>query len=236
MAPDTPLPPTSGKPLLVKPAKPPVVAKRPRKMQVMLLETHLDSDLRSDRSESRFLREFFENFGDLDFIASSIHSQADLSKFLAHARGRRRIDVVHIVAHGRAGRRGTTIGLTDGESLDLHRREVQHLFAGLRADALFLSCCELGRERKLMRDLVTVSGVGAVFSYTDDVSDYQAFLIEALFYHLACGYYRGERSDLPWREVYERIKFGLDYFGIDDGRAPLVHPLLVAEFGDAQAS
>jgi len=196
----------------------------------MLLETHLDADLGSDRSESRFLREFFENFGELDFIASSIHSRADLEKFLTHARGRRRFDVIHIVAHGRSGRRGTTIGLTDGESLDLRHSDVQRLFADLRADALFLSCCELGSERRLMRQLLRTSTTGAVFSYAGDVSDYQAFLIEALFYHLACGYYRGVRSDLEWREVYERVKFGVDYFGIDDGKQPLVEPLLVAEF------
>src|ERR1043165_5320781 len=125
MGPSSPLPPPPAQPLLSRPTQPPAVTKRPRKMQVMLLETHLDTDLRSDRSESRFLRELFENFGDLDFISSSIHSQADLTKFLDHARGHRRVDVVHIVAHGRAGRHGTTIGLTDGESLDLHRRDVQ---------------------------------------------------------------------------------------------------------------
>ena len=229
MAPDRPLLPAS-KPALVRPPKAPVAAKRPRKMQVMLLETHLDTDLRSDRSESRFLREFFENFGDLEFIASSIHSRADLEKFLDHARRRRRIDVIHIVAHGRVGRRGTTIGLTDGESLDLRLGDVRKLFSDLRADALFLSCCEIGKEDEILGELLRVSGTGAVFSYTDDVSDYQAFLIEALFYHLACGFYRGARSDLEWREVYERIKFGLDYFGIDDGRKPLVEPLLAGRF------
>jgi hypothetical protein len=204
--------------------------RKPRKMRVMLLETHLDTDLRSDRSESRFLKEFFENFGDMDFIANSIHSRADLAKFLAHARTRRRFDVIHIVAHGRAGRSGTSIGLTDGESLDLRRSDIQKMFSNLRADALFLSCCELGKERRIMEQLLRVSTTGAVFSYTDNVTDYQAFLVEALFYHLACGFYRGTRSDLEWREVYERVKFGVDYFGIDDGKKPLVEPLLVAAF------
>ena len=199
-------------------------------MRVMLLETHLDHDLGSERSESRFLREFFENFGDLEFVSASIHSKADLKKFLEHARERRRIDVVHIVAHGRSGRLGTSIGLTDGESLDLRDGDVQKLFAALRADVLFLSCCELGKEDEVMRRLVHVSNTDAVFSYTDNVTDYQAFLIEALFYHLACGYYRGTRSTLEWREVYERVKFGADYFGIDDNPKPLVEPLLVAAF------
>ncbi len=198
MAPEARPPPLpKQQPVVVRPAKPgPSAPRLPRKMRVMLLETHLDSDLRSDRSESRFLHEFFENFGSLDFVAQSIHSRADLSKFLAHARGRRRFDVVHIVAHGRAGRRGTSIGLTDGESLDLRRGDVQHIFSGLRADALFLSCCQLGKEREIMAQLLRTSTTGAVFSYSDDVTDYQAFLIEALFYHLACGFYRGTRSDL----------------------------------------
>jgi hypothetical protein len=229
MAPDAAPPPK--KPVPVHPARlSRVPLKEPRRMRVMLLETHLDPDLASDRSESRFLREFFENFGDLDFIAHSIHSRSDLDKFLSHARTRRRFDVVHIIAHGRAGRRGTSIGLTGGESLDLRRGDVQKLFEGLRADGLFLSCCQLGKERSIMERLLRTSGTGAVFSYADDVTDYQAFLIEALSYHLACGYYRGVRSDLRWREIYERIKFGVDYFGIDDNKAPLVEPLLVAAF------
>jgi len=221
-----------SKPVVVRPANKPGMtpARKPRRMRVMLLETHLDADLRSERSESRFLKEFFENFGDLDFIANSIHSRADLAKFLAHARERRRFDVIHIVAHGRAGRRGTSIGLTDGESLDLRRGDTQKMFSALRADALFLSCCQLGKERAIMEQLLRVSTTGAVFSYADDVTDYQAFLVEALFYHLACGFYRGTRSDLEWREVYERVKFGLDYFGIDDNKKPLVEPLLVAAF------
>jgi hypothetical protein len=235
MAPE-PTVPRPSKPVVVRPPKGGMTpVRKPRKMRVMLLETHLDADLRSDRSESRFLKEFFENFGELDFIANSIHSRADLSKFLDHARERRRFDVIQIVAHGRAGKRGTSIGLTDGESLDLRRPETRKIFADLRADALFLSCCQLGKERGIMTDLLRVSTTGAVFSYADDVTDYQAFLVEAIFYHLACGFYRGTRSDLEWREVYERVKFGADYFGIDDGKKPLVEPLLVAEFaGDLE--
>lgn len=204
-------------------------------MKVMLLETDLDPNPASDRTESLFLREFFDNFGDLRFVAKQIHSRADLEKFLDHARGRNRIDVVHIVAHGKGGRRGPSIGLTGGESLDLRRPEVQRLFRDLRVDALFFSCCQLGRQREVMRQLANVSGVGAVFSYADDVTDYQAFLIEAIFYHLACGYYRGKRSDLNWREVHERMKFGVDYLGIDDGKHPLVKPLLTAAFSDGRA-
>lgn len=235
MAPERP---PASKPLPVPPArwrKPKPKAKPARTMKVMLLETHLDHDLTSERTESRFLREFFDNFGDLDFISKQIHSRADLEKFLQHARGRNRIDVVHIVAHGKAGRRGTKIGLTGGEFLDLRGRDVQRMFHDLRVDALFLSCCQLGREQEVMRQLMRDSGVSAVFSYADDVTDYQAFLIEAVFYHLACGYYRGARSDLDWREVHERVKFGVDYLGIDDGKHPLVEPLLVAAFSNEPA-
>jgi hypothetical protein len=234
MAPDKPARRRSAlAPVPVKPwRKPKPKARPPRTMKVMLLETHLDTDLGSDRTQSVFLREFFDNFGDLEFVAKQIHSRADLEKFLDVARGRNRIDVVHIVAHGKAGRRGTTIGLTGGESLDLRRGDVQRLFEGLRVDALFLSCCQLGEERRLMRQLQRTSGVGAVFSYADDITDYQAFLIEAIFYHLTCGYYRGVRSDLNWREIYQRLTFGVDYLGVDDGKHPLVEPLLVAAFAD----
>ncbi len=65
---------------------------------------------------------------------------------------------------------------------------------------------------------------------TSDVDDYEAFLTESLFYHLAYGYIRGRRSDLPFVEVYERLRFALDYLLIDPDRHSLAEPLLAAVF------
>lgn len=57
-------------------------------------------------------------------------------------------------------------------------------------------------------------------------------MTESLFYHLAYGYVRGRRSDLLLREVFEKLKFALDYLGIDPGPRPLDQPLIAAVFAD----
>ena len=85
-----------------------------------------------------------------------------------------------------------------------------------------------------MRKLLTVSRVDAIFSYTDTVQDYQAFIIEALFYHLAYGYVHGRESQLPFADVYERLKFTLPFLGIDKERDALTNPLLMADFAEGR--
>jgi hypothetical protein len=83
-----------------------------------------------------------------------------------------------------------------------------------------------------MHELLRISGADAIFSYTDTVRDYQAFVTEALFYHLAYGYFHGSDSKLLLTEVYERLKFSLDFLGIDHRRDSLTNPILVGDFSE----
>ena len=46
--------------------------------RVMLLETNLDHELDSDRSEIRFMRELLGNFHGVEPIAREVHSRAPL--------------------------------------------------------------------------------------------------------------------------------------------------------------
>jgi CHAT domain len=202
-----------------------------RKKQVLVLETHLDQKLTSRRSQLSFLQAFFQNFPDLDLIAKEVHSRADLKKFLDEARRNKRVKIVHLISHGETTRSRSSIVLTRNESIDLRRKENQGLFRELNAEVLFLSCCQLGRDGELMNKLAKVSGVDAIFSYTDDVEDYQAFLVESLFYHLAYGFIRGRRSNLDFKEVYERLKFALEILAIDKLKDSLGEPLLALDFG-----
>ncbi len=201
-----------------------------RKEKILLLETQMDAAMSSVRSQRLFMRELFETYGSIELVDKEVHSRADLQKFLDVARRDRQIRAVHLIAHGRRARRKAQIVLTKSESIDLRRPAGQRLFEGLNVECLFLSCCELGRDHALMRRLRTVSRASAVFSYTAEIDDYQAFLTEALFYHLAYGYVRGRLSHVDLREVYEKLKFSLDYLGIDAGKEPLVRPLLAAAF------
>ena len=88
------------------------------------------------------------------------------------------------------------------------------------------------RYRTHGRRVLDISGSDALFSYSRDVDDYEAFLTESIFYHLAFGHVRGRRSDLSFVEVYERLRFALDYLLIDPDRHSLANPLLAAVFAE----
>ena len=203
-------------------------------LKIMFLETQLDLELSSIRTESRFMREFLGNFGRLDLIMKEVHSRADLEKFLDYCRVNQEVRALHIVSHGMRTRHESCIVLTDDEVVDLTSRGNRDLFADLGVESIFLSCCQLGKDRGTMRRLLESSGAVALFSYGRDVDDYQAFLTESLFYHLAYGYVRGRRSDLTMQQVYDRLTFSLEYLGVDRADRSSDGPLLAAVFADVE--
>ena len=198
--------------------------------KVLLLETQLDHELDSYRSQARYMREFFTNLPNLEFISKEVHSRADLAKFLEMARDDGTVRVVHLIAHGFPAEDHSRIVLTHDETIDLSEGKNLRLFRDLNADALVLSCCGIGANAQLMQRLVKASGVEAAFSYTGDVEDYQAFVLEPLIYHLAYGTFRGAASQLVWFEVYERLLFATEILGIDGPKTTMVEPLLAASF------
>ena len=204
-----------------------------RPITIMLLETQLDLALTSPRSQIRFMREFLANFGRVNLIAKEVHSRTDLEKFLDHCRTDQDIEALHIVTHGLETRHESCVVLTEDELVDLRDRHNLELFGDLGVESIFLSCCQLGTDRRTMERLREVSGAVALFSYVREVDDYQAFLTEALFYHLAYGYLHGRRSDLSLRAVYEKLKFSLDYLSIDRNARSLTEPMLAGVFAPA---
>jgi hypothetical protein len=201
-------------------------------MRVMFLETQLDRSPTSQRSEIRFIRELLETFGSVQLIAKEVHSREDLEKFLDVAREDPLIKAVHIVAHGEREGHECALVLTADEIVDLRERDNRNLFRRLDVESLFFSACNLGGDLGLMRKILEVSGADAVFSYARTVDDYEAFLTESLFYHLAYGHVRGRRSDMSFVEVFERLRFALDYLEIDPSRRSLADPLLAAVFAE----
>lgn len=204
------------------PARPPI--------GVMFLETQLDLALASPRSQIRFMREYLTNFGRVSLIAKEVHSRSDLEKFLEHCRADREIQALHIVSHGMETRHETCLVLTEDKMVDLRDRNNRALFEDLGVEAIFLPCCQLGRDLGIMEKVRDVIGASGVLSYVREVDDYQAFLTESLFYHLAYGYIHGRRSDLSMQAVYEKLKFSIDYLGIDRSARALTEPMLAAVF------
>ena len=198
--------------------------------RVLLLETDLDHDLASQRSQIPFLREFMRHFPGVELIAKEVHTREGLVKFLNIARGDPLIKMLHVVAHGSAAEDATSIVLTGEEHIDLRVRANLNLFRRLHTDAIMLSSCLVGQDGDLMGKMVKTSGASAVFCYSREIDDWQAFIIETLLYHLAFGVQPGRRP-LMWREIYERLKHSIASLRIDPRPEALADPLLVAAFG-----
>jgi len=90
--------------------------------RVLLLETDLDHDLSSERSQIPFLREFMRHSPDVELIAKEVHTCDALEKFLDVAR----TDPEDQDAlHGTACDGATSLVLTGHEEIDLRARENQ---------------------------------------------------------------------------------------------------------------
>jgi hypothetical protein len=198
----------------------------------MFLETQMDEKRSSERTQIPFMKEFFGNFQHVNIMPREVHSRADLQKFLKQAKKDRSIKALHVVAHGERTHEASNLVLTGGERVDLGLPENQSLFEGLNGkdhhvEAIFFSACQLGRRRTLMRTLLDASGVDAIFSYRRDVDDYQAFIIESLFYHLTYGHLIGRRSFPALDAVYNTLVQALHDLRVDRKRGPSI---LAAEF------
>lgn len=202
-----------------------------RTSRVLLLETDLDEDLASARSQIPYLREFMRLFPDIELIAKQVHTRDALQKFLDVARSDPSIKMLHIVAHGRGGDELACLALTGAEEIDLRDRANQRLFRKLHTEAVLLSSCQVGRDQGLMRTLLKVSGAAALFAYASDVDDWQAFLVETLLYSMAFGAQPGRRP-LAWREIYERLKHAIASLRIDPREDALGDPMFAAVFAD----
>jgi hypothetical protein len=204
-------------------------SKRAGPTRILLLETDLDHELTSQRTQIPFIRSFVDQFPDIELIAKQVHTRADLVKFLDMARLDPQVKMLHIIAHGSVGETASSIVLTGGEHVDLRARPNQRLFAELHTDAIMLSCCLVGTDHTLMHRILETSGAAALFSYARELDDWQAFLIEMLLYHLSFGNQPGRRV-LAWREIYERLKHAIASLRIDPSADALADPLLVADF------
>jgi len=200
-----------------------------RKLRVLLLETQLPARLAaSTRRQIPFMQELLRPFKGLELISERVHSRTDLRKFLDLARRDTRIRVVHIVSHGEYSPKRPVIVLTGDEKINLGDSDGRRLFHDLRGKVILFSCCEVGDNDELMYSLLKTSNAKAIFAYTDTVTDAQALIIEALFYHLV-------RRDLGKRDlartlerIHEQLKFTLHFLGIDGNRDALTTPLLTA--------
>src|SRR5688572_9248189 len=86
-----------------------------RPARILLLETDLDEELSSQRTQIPFIRSFVDHFPTVELIAKQVHTRADLVKFLDVARTDPQVKMLHIIAHGSVGESASSIVLTGGE-------------------------------------------------------------------------------------------------------------------------
>ncbi len=165
---------------------------------VLILETRLDTALRSPRHSGTFLREFLLSYG-VSALYERVHTKRDLEHFLGRARRTPNIPYVHFVAHGtKKGR--TKLRLTF-EDLDL-RREAG-IFKGLDGKLLIFSSCDIGADRGAMERILEFSRARAVIGYTEEIDDAYSYLAESLMYGLIFD------SHLSPMEIVKRVRAAL---------------------------
>jgi hypothetical protein len=200
-------------------------ATKPRQCKILFLETNLDERLSSDRSQIRLMKELFSHYENAELITKEIHSKSDLIKFIDFARKDKTVKIIHISSHGNSYKNKCNLTLTNHEKIDLTKPEIQKIFKGLDDVIIYFSCCHIGKNDNIRKQLLEISKAAAIFAYTNSIEDEQCFIIEPLFYHLLLR--TNKRTSLS--AIYEKLRFIIDYFQIDESKDPLGCPLLMAE-------
>jgi hypothetical protein len=203
------------------------------KEKVLFLETRLDEKPNSPRGQIEFMKSFFKVYDHVELIPREVHTRSDLESALDYGRDDGDVIAIHIVGHGEAYGDQCDLILDMKEKVDLTQASNRGLFRDLDESILFFSCCQIGNNAGVMREILDTSKAQAVFSYTDDLNDEQAFLVESLFYHLFLGHVPEPYEKMSLYTIYEKLKFAMDYLLVDRHPEPLAHPLLVADFAPA---
>ncbi|MDO8749722.1 MAG: hypothetical protein Q7K03_01050 [Dehalococcoidia bacterium] len=161
-----------------------------RNVNILVLESQLDKDLRSSRSQKEFMRLLGQTFSGLSVFHREIHSFADLEHFIGEAR-KYKCDLIHYIGHGDIDQDGAFLRLTNDDTIKLSTAQPKmglRVFHDLRDVVLLFSCCGVGDDEKSLLKLKQVSGARAIFAYrTKTVYDYQAFLTDSMLYQLLYG-------------------------------------------------
>jgi hypothetical protein len=200
-----------------------------QKYRILYLETQLDKNIDSKRTQVSFMKELIANLTPEDFevITKEVHSREDLNKFLSYARRDPKILYIHFGGHGLAKRGLCSIVLTKNEKINLKHKRNLELFKNLPNKTISFSCCQIGSNTETINNILKISKADAIFGYSRDVLDSQAIIIESLFYHYCCA----SEVRYTFETIYEKIKFAADVLNIDTAKEPLADPLFVGYFG-----
>jgi hypothetical protein len=161
-----------------------VVAKnrlRPALDQILILESRLDSSLRSGRQCGDLYASYLQRAHRIRPLYDRINTSADLNAVICAHAGNARIVVVS--AHGIADKRGTRLELSRD---DVHLRRDGRIVAdqpwlqSLAGKIVILSCCEIGSDGAALAEVTKRNRIELLVAYADSVYDRFAFLAEIL--------------------------------------------------------
>lgn len=180
--------------------------------KVLLLEAQLDKDISSLRSQKEFMRLLGTAYESekVTVVAKEVHSLLDLRYFLDLARGDRGFVLIHFVGHGEFTPGRTIVELTNGDEIDLSSRQGLSVFRDLQNKVILLSCCGIGKDQKTLDKLREVSAALAVFAYAVNVYDYQAFLVDAIMYHLLLGHVPVSEKRMDLESIGYRVQNAIE--------------------------
>ena len=138
---------------------------------------------------------------------------------LREERDTKPVDGIHFIGHGWDTGRSTFI-FAGQNRLNLRTKRVQEYFKSLGPGWMLFSCCDIGKNDTVMKEISTISE-RTVFAYSssnietaDDDSrtalwGSQAFMVDSLFYHLMLNPHEnfGRKYDnIPWSNINRRLQ------------------------------
>lgn len=180
--------------------------------RVLLLETRLGRSLKSKRTYGPMMQRWLDAYG-VDVLYERVHTVVAMRGFLRSEGKNIATRFIHVMGHGtdEKGRGTATFHLTF-DKLDLVKQA--DVFKGLRGKIIIFSCCEIGKDRKVLETIKKASGAKAIIAYRNDVSDTDTNLCEVLLYD------RLIETRMSPKKVVESVMRALDGLGIRGKKKP----------------
>lgn len=159
----------------------------------------------------------------LKLVVKPTHSRRELEENLGWIRRSRvKPSGIHFIGHGeRIKNPSRTVVYSGTDEIDLLVKEDLALFESLGKGWMLFSCCDIGLDPYALAELCYISGRDAVFAYGDvtnpsrgpkdpkSLQEYQAVMVDAMFYHLMLVPHQNfgsDEDDIAWHQIHKSLQ------------------------------